>query len=115
MARDTASGAVVFHCFCGYQLEGGQQDALIASDILAAGETAQMYERLLANAAHDRVNQQVRRDCPQCGLDYMAQVRLGPREVVVWKCKCGYATGEPAPRPPPRHEGAEKERAPGGR
>ncbi len=92
MARDTSSGAVVFRCYCGVEEKGEAEDALIASDILHAGETAQMYERLIANAAFDRVNQQVHRDCPRCGLDYMAQVRVGSREVVVWACKCGYTS-----------------------
>jgi hypothetical protein len=92
MTRDTSSGAVVFKCYCGVEERGTAEDALIASDILHSGETAQMYERLISNAAFDRANQQVHRDCPDCGLDYMAQVRVGSREVVVWVCKCGYTS-----------------------
>lgn len=90
MARDTSTGSVLFRCFCGIQEEGGPDDSLISSDILHAGETAEMYRRLIWNAANDRVNQQVRRDCPKCGRDYMTQIRVGQREVVVWKCRCGF-------------------------
>ena len=92
MARDTSSGAVVFRCFCGARVEGTPDDARIAGDILHAGETEEMYRRLIRNAAFDRVNQVVLRDCPECGLDYMTQVRVGAREVVVWVCKCGYGS-----------------------
>jgi predicted RNA-binding Zn-ribbon protein involved in translation (DUF1610 family) len=90
MARDTSSGTVGFVCYCGVREEGSPEDARIAGDILHAGETEEMYRRLIMNAPFDRVNQQVARDCPQCGLDYMTQIRVGAREVVVWVCKCGY-------------------------
>ena len=89
MKRDTATGEILFKCFCGEVSKGAPEDAHIANDILHAGETAEMYRRLIANAAHDRVNQQVERDCPDCGLDYMTQIRVGTREIVVWTCKCG--------------------------
>lgn len=90
MTRDTSTGSVVFNCFCGRREDGGADDTLIASDILHSGETTEMYRRLIRNSAHDRVNQQVRKDCPKCGLDYMTQIRVGVREVVVYTCKCGY-------------------------
>lgn len=90
MTRDTASGEVVFNCFCGVQAKGGAADARVAGGVLDAAETGEMYERLIRNAPFDRVNQQVARDCPGCGLDYMTQIRVGAREVVVWVCKCGY-------------------------
>lgn len=97
MTRDTSAAAVKFACFCGLVVDGGPDDARIAGGILHAGETEEMYRRLIRNAAHDRVNQQVRRDCPECGLDYMTQVRVGSREVVVWVCKCGYESTREAP------------------
>ncbi|GFR89419.1 BA71V-C122R [Elysia marginata] len=90
MVRATSSGVVTFVCFCGVQEEGSSEDARIAGDVLNAGETEEMYRRLIKNAAFDRVNQQVKRDCPKCGLDYMTQIRVGAREVVVWTCTCGY-------------------------
>lgn len=90
MTRDTSGGQVNFVCYCGIAVEGSPEDARIAGDVLHAGETEEMYHRLIRNAAHDRVNQQVMKDCPKCGLDYMTQIRVGAREVVVWVCKCGY-------------------------
>jgi len=92
MLRDTSSDTVRFTCYCGVGVEGDPEDARIAGDVLHAGETEEMYRRLILNAAHDRVNQQVKKDCPNCGLDYMTQIRVGAREVVVWVCKCGYVS-----------------------
>lgn len=90
LTRETSSGAVRFQCYCGYQEEGGPADALIASETLNAGDTVAMYGRLIRNAAHDRISQQVRADCPQCKVDYMTLVRVGDNEIPVWTCKCGY-------------------------
>jgi ribosomal protein L37AE/L43A len=94
MARDTLSGAVVFKCYCGIQVDGGPEDALIAGDILRSGGTSDMYQRLIRNAPYDRVNQQVAQaDCPDCGRDYCTQVILPPNEIVVWVCRCGRSWG----------------------
>ncbi len=93
MVRSTSTGTVVYLCYCGTEVKGTPADARIAGGILHAGETEEMYKRLIQNAPHDRVNKQVYRDCPKCGLDYMAQIRVGTREVVVWACKCGYRAG----------------------
>lgn len=90
MTRDTSSGTVNFICYCGYHVEGTSEDVRISGDVLNAGETEEMYRRLIRNAPFDRVNQQVKRDCPKCGLDYMTQIRVGSREIVIWVCKCGY-------------------------
>jgi hypothetical protein len=92
MQRDTSSGVVKFVCYCGKEAKGKPEDARIGGGVLHSGETEEKYRRLIRSAAFDRVNQKVKRDCPgkNCGRDYMTQVRVGPREVVVWVCKCGY-------------------------
>ena len=90
MTRNTSSGSVTFVCYCGIVSEGTPEDARIAGDVLHAGETEEMYRRLIRNAPYDRVNQQVMKECPECGIDYMTQIRVGGREVVVWVCVCGY-------------------------
>jgi hypothetical protein len=90
MKRNTMSGVVNFVCYCGTQEVGAPEDARIAGDILHAGETEEMYRGLIKNAHGDRVNQLVARYCRQCGLDYMVQIRVGAREVVIRVCKCGY-------------------------
>ena len=91
MRRETSSGQVEFQCgVCGERVAGTEWDTRIRGGVLDSGETREKYGRLISNSAHDRVNQQVRRDCEKCGLDYMTQIRVGDREVVVYTCKCGH-------------------------
>jgi ribosomal protein L37AE/L43A len=90
MRRDTSKGHVNFICHCGFQEVGTPEDARIGGDVLNAGETEEMFLRVIRNAAHDRVNMKVLRGCPECGLDYTTQIRVGEREVVIWVCSCGY-------------------------
>ena len=90
MARDTASGAVVFRCSCGREQPGGPEDARIAGEDLGAGEITSMYEALIRTAPFDPAIQLVARDCADCGRDYMARLRVGEAEVIIYRCKCGY-------------------------
>ena len=87
MLRDTTSGSVVFRCHCGSSEAGSATDARIAGAVLGAGETIEMYRRLIQTAAFDRTNQQVRRLCVECGLDYMTQIRVGDAEIIIYKCR----------------------------
>jgi DNA-directed RNA polymerase subunit M/transcription elongation factor TFIIS len=89
MTRDTSTGAVVFQCVCGVATPGRAEDARIGGAVLGAGETTEMYRRLIQTAPFDRTNQLVRRLCTRCGRDYMTQIRVGEAEVIVYKCKCG--------------------------
>lgn len=88
MTRSTATGGVVFQCPCGVSEPGKPTDARIGGAVLGAGETTEMYRRLIQTAPFDRTNQLVKRQC-SCGLDYMTQIRVGEAEVIVYKCKCG--------------------------
>lgn len=96
MSRDTSTGTVRFRCFCGVELDGGPMDALIASESLTAERNTEMFQRLIHHSAHSRTNQQVSRDCPECGLDYMTQIRVSDQEVVVWTCRCGFTSTDAA-------------------
>lgn len=89
MRRDLSSGAVVFRCVCGTEEAGAPEDARISGAVLGAGETAEKFQLLIRDAAFDRTNQQVLRDCPDCGRDYMTQIRVGENEVIIYKCRCG--------------------------
>jgi hypothetical protein len=90
MTRDTSANKISFVCYCGNTESGNANDVLIASAVLHHGDTESMYEALIKVAAFDPTNKKVKKDCPECGLDYMTQIRIGTREVVVWVCKCGY-------------------------
>ena len=89
MIRDPSSGTVVFRCPCGVEEKGAPEDARISGAVLGAGETTEMYRLLIKTAPFDRTNQLVARLCPDCGLDYMTQIRVGDSETIVYKCKCG--------------------------
>jgi len=90
MIRDPSSGVVVFRCPCGVEETGDPEDARISGAVLGAGETTEMYRLLIRTAPFDRTNQLVQRPCPDCGLDYMTQIRVGVSEVILYKCKCGH-------------------------
>ena len=90
MVRDTATGALVFRCPCGAAVKGGGYDARVGGAVIGASETTEMYRHLIQTAPHDRTVQLIRRaECPDCGLDYRVQIRVGDAEVIILKCKCG--------------------------
>ncbi len=91
LERDTTGGIVKFKCKCTYEIHGTAEDARI-SGVSAGGENIEMYRILVNNAAHDRVNKQIKKTCPECKLDYMTFIRVGSSESIVFKCKCGYET-----------------------
>ena len=93
MTRDPSSGEVFFRCHCGVSEKGDPSDARVSGAVLGAGETTEMYRRLILTAPYDRTNQLVRRPCEKCGLDYMVQIRVGAAEMVINKCKCGFEEG----------------------
>ena len=104
MVRATATGAVQWHCTaCGEVVDGTLWDARVGGSVAGAGETLDVYQRLIRAAPFDRVNMLVKRDCPDCGRDYMTQLRLGEDEVIIFACKCGHTA-----------KGDAEKRAPGG-
>jgi len=95
MARVIMQGKVYFQCVCSKLVPGTRADTLIQNELHQAQEVTAMNDRLIGNAAYDRVNQQVMKDCPgECGRDYMTQLRIGQREVVVHVCPCGYRSDQ---------------------
>jgi DNA-directed RNA polymerase subunit M/transcription elongation factor TFIIS len=89
MTRDTSTGKVKFICICGKGEDGKPEDSLILTQTIGISEVKELYRTLINNAEHDRTNILIAKDCPNCGLDRMAQIRVGVNEVVVYKCKCG--------------------------
>ena len=105
MVRSMATGAVTFKCTsCLREEKGAPADARVSGAVHGASEATEMYRRLIETACYDRTNQLVLRDpCPDCGLDYAVQLRIGAAEVVIYKCKCGRETSgaEAAAAPAP--------------
>lgn len=93
MRRRTASGKVVYWCPCGVEEPGDASDARIGGNVLGAGQTPMIYYHLIRTASFDRTNQLVERQCPNCPLDYMTQIRVGDAEIIIYTCKCGHQEG----------------------
>jgi len=89
MIRHVADGKVVFRCPCGHSLEGRGRDRLIHTGGTAAVSQEEVYSTLLSNVAKSRTGLRVFRECSDCGLPYMTQVRLGKEETIILVCKCG--------------------------
>jgi DNA-directed RNA polymerase subunit M/transcription elongation factor TFIIS len=109
MRRETATGAVVFRCYCGRAEKGAPEDARLASLVMGSTETTEMFRRLIDSAPHDRVNQQMRRLCRGCGRDYMTLVRVGESETTIYKCQCGReeSGADPDAAPVTRRQGGD--------
>lgn len=84
------SGLVTFICVCENVEKTNPEDLLINNVTTTNTETIEMYETLIKVAPYDRTNQLVKEDCPNCGLDYLAQVRIGTSETIIYVCDCGY-------------------------
>lgn len=90
MRVETGTGSVEYSCSCGRQEAGGPEAARVFGDVLTSTEVTEMYDRLVRSAPFDRTCQLVAKTCPDCGLDYMSQIRVGAAEVIIYRCKCGW-------------------------
>ena len=99
MSRDPSSGSVVFQCPCGVNEPGGPIDARMGGEVFGSTDTAEMNRRNIKTAAFDRTNQLIRRNCLECGMDVMTQIRIGDAEIVILVCTCG-ATNSTSAAPP---------------
>ena len=90
MSRDIIGGMLWFQCMaCGEKLEGDDWDCRIGGEMLRSAETAEKFFTLINKSSFDAINLKVMRDCKKCGLDYMTQVRVSEREIIIWTCTCG--------------------------
>lgn len=104
MDRETSSGEARYSCHCGEIFPDAAKgetadpaDARIVGETFHADDTGGMHRRIIRSAAHDRTNQQVHKDCPVCGLDYMTRIYVSDRMIAVYVCKCGYDSSRAAP------------------
>jgi hypothetical protein len=97
MQLNPSSGLVVYDCNgCHRREAGGAYAARVGGGGGVGDETITWDSPLIMHAPFDRVNQIVAQDCPQCGLDYMVQLCIGPQAKNFTICKCGYALGRDA-------------------
>jgi DNA-directed RNA polymerase subunit M/transcription elongation factor TFIIS len=81
---------ILYKCICSNIEESNPEDVLISNFTTEGTQSIEMYNNLIEFAPYDRTNQLVKQDCPNCGLDYLTQIRIGESEIIVYRCKCGY-------------------------
>jgi DNA-directed RNA polymerase subunit M/transcription elongation factor TFIIS len=83
-----SADGIQFKCVCGYSEPGTAEDTLRAEGFLESSESAARYEVMIDNAPFDQAAFRVYKDCPGCGLNYMAQVNI-PGDMSYYTCDCG--------------------------
>ena len=91
MVRQVGETGVYFVCACGNRTQGTGKDRLIASGSRAARKQ-ELYNTVISNAPFSRTMLRVGRQCPDCGLPYLTQVRVSDDETIIHVCECGYRT-----------------------
>ena len=86
------TGRVVFQCKC-QRIEGGRDDTLMDFGQLETTDSTLQHEVFIDNSAFDPAANIVKKDCPECGLDYLRIIRVGINEVTMYTCTCGYRQG----------------------
>jgi len=81
--------SVSFVCAkCKAIIAGGDEDTLWAEST-NTGRGDLKHEIFLSRAAHDLSASNVPIKCADCGRAYMALVRIGQAEKIMYVCKCG--------------------------
>lgn len=90
LVRQVVGDNITFQCpTCGETVKPSADDSLIFRPTGQKEDASILYQGIIRSAARDRVNAQVAKECPECGLDYMTLIRVGQEESVIFKCKCG--------------------------
>jgi DNA-directed RNA polymerase subunit M/transcription elongation factor TFIIS len=83
------TGEIVFQCKC-QQIIGGPDDTLMEEGHTNTNEAAMMHMVFIENSPFDTAANCVKKDCPQCGMNYLTLIRVGGNEVTMYTCECGY-------------------------
>jgi predicted RNA-binding Zn-ribbon protein involved in translation (DUF1610 family) len=85
----TVTGVIEFHCRCQLIEPGHPDDTLMAEEYVDAG-SSNKHDVFIENSPFDLAANKVLKDCPNCGLNFMILIRIGPSESVMYVCSCGY-------------------------
>nr|BBO54006.1 C122R homolog protein [Abalone asfa-like virus]BCY04554.1 hypothetical protein [Abalone asfa-like virus] len=93
MERTIYNDTIYFKCHCGNEIQGTVDDLRIAGHSYNySTEIVEKFANLVKFAMFDPINQKIKKDCNNCGLDYMTQLKLGHEEIILYVCKCGNQT-----------------------
>lgn len=91
MGMVSDAGKIQFKCLlCNNIIDGDPSDARVSGATNESDATADLNSVFIQNAALDPVNQKVDTSCPNCGIAYLTQIRVGQSEIVIHVCECGY-------------------------
>ena len=82
------SGDVIFQCSCS-RVVGGPDDTLMDSEYPDTSGSIANHAVFIENSAHDPAANIVMKDCPQCGLNFVAIIQVGVNDVTMYTCTCG--------------------------
>ena len=86
----TTAGTIVFQCRCGRVIGGTDEDTLMAEKYLISDDSLIKHTILIANAPFDPACKRIKRECPQCKLNYMTILRIGANQTTIYSCTCGF-------------------------
>jgi DNA-directed RNA polymerase subunit M/transcription elongation factor TFIIS len=86
----TAAGAIVYQCKCQTTIAGGPDDTLMAEGYLETDDSNLKHAVFIENSPFDPAANVILKDCPSCKLNFLVMVRIGPNEVTMYSCECGY-------------------------
>ncbi|QRW44660.1 pC105R [African swine fever virus] len=92
MVRTYVDGNIIFRCSCGESVQGDSQNLLVSSKVYHTGEMEDKYKIFIKNAPFDPTNCQIKKDCPNCHLDYLTQICIGSQKIIILVCRCGYTS-----------------------
>jgi DNA-directed RNA polymerase subunit M/transcription elongation factor TFIIS len=87
----TPTGTIIFHCRCQNTIDGGPDDTLMAEGFLETAESNLKHEVFREQSPFDPAANIILKDCPQCGLNFLAVIRIGNRETSEYSCSCGFS------------------------
>jgi hypothetical protein len=86
----TQAQKIAFTCLCGNSIDSEPADTLMYEEYLEAEDNNPKHEIFIENSAHDPAGYTIKKDCPQCNMDFMTMIILGSNETVIYTCTCGF-------------------------
>ena len=87
--KRNVSGQIRFICECGNTEIATLDDMCLSTQTYLGEHVEGQFDILIRNAALDPASTKILKDCPECDLDFMTQVRIGDDKFVS-VCECGY-------------------------
>jgi DNA-directed RNA polymerase subunit M/transcription elongation factor TFIIS len=84
-----ATGSIVFQCRCQLTSPGLPDDTLMSEGYFESADSNMKHDVFIENSPFDEAGHKVRKECQQCGLNFMTMIRVGQNETTMYTCTCG--------------------------